>query len=333
MTSPAEVIEELLRSAPEQAGEAFRSFRSPPGMTTRAYVDGMSRLPGVSLRVHQEEVPRGLSFPKIKGAEILIAGALGEPSSVTYRIQPASSTHLPVFIELAGGLIEEVERASSAKQALLAVSRRLAAWARFFDARGENALGRGTQLGLIGELLCLDLLGWGAGLGNAVQAWRGPEGATHDFQTAAGSIEVKITTSSAPERFRISSERQLDESHVPHLILCAITAQELPSGDASVCTLVDRLRARVDAEAPAERTLFDERLVSVGYCDQDRPQYGVRIAVLHMDFMAITDDFPRIRPVDIRPGVSGVSYDVSRAAILPYMIPTTSVDEIIRATN
>lgn len=333
MTHPAEVIGSLLHSAPEQEGEAFRSFRSPPGMAIRAYVDGITRLPGIAIRVNQEEVPRGISFPRIRGAEILIAGALGESPSVTYRIQPASNAHLPVFVELAGGLIEEVEKASSAKQALLTVARRLAAWARFFDARGDSALGRGKQLGLMGELLCLDVLGHGAGLGNAVRAWRGPEGATHDFQTATGSIEVKITTSSAPERFRVSSERQLDESHVPRLVLCAITAQELPAGDTSIATLVARLRVRLDAEAPAERALFDERLVSVGYCDQDRPEYDVRIAVLHIDFARIDDGFPCIRPVDLRQGISGVSYDISRAAILPFVIPATSVHEIIHAAD
>jgi hypothetical protein len=333
MTTPQDVFGELLTRAPAASGEAFRAFSAPPGLSLRAFVDGITRLPGVALRVRRDVVPLGIAFPRMRGAETGISADPGSPPTVVYRIRPADRSFAPVFVELAGQLVDEASRAESAQQALVGVSRRLAAWARFFDTRGDRALGRNAQLGLIGELLCLETLAAGAGFGRAVRAWRGPDGATQDFQTTAGSIEVKTSTSASPEHFRVSSERQLDESVVPRLVLCGLTAQELPAGGTTLASVVDRIRGRLVADAPSEVPLFEDRLVAAGYTDHDRTSYDLTIAVLHLEFAHVTSGFPRIQPSDLRPGVSGVSYDLSRASIRPFLVSTTFSEEIIRAID
>jgi hypothetical protein len=188
-------------------------------------------------------------------------------------------------------------------------------------------------LGLIGELLCLETLAEGAGVGKAVRAWRGPDGASQDFQTTAGSIEVKTSTSASPEHFRVSSERQLDESVVPRLVLCGLTAQELSAGATTLASVVDRVRVSLSADAPSVVPLFEDRLVAAGYSDHDRPSYDLTITVLHMEFAHVTAGFPRIQSSDLRPGVSGVSYDLSRTSIQPFLVSTEFAQEIIRAID
>ena len=329
MTDPQLIYNELLSSARSAPGHAYRQFPAPPDMVLRAFVDGVSRLPGLSLQAQAESVPTSMQLPKMKGAETSIRSyGQAESRQVVYTITASDSAYATVFIELASNLIVEISRMTSARDALLGVARRLDAWARFFDSRTREGLGRSEQLGLIGELTCLQRLAQQVGLSRAVRSWTGPDGSTHDFQTPRGAIEVKLSTTSAPERFRISSERQLDESIVPMLLLCAISAQEQPAGT-GLSDLVDTIRGNVERDAPADLDLLDERLLQAGYSALDRPRYTVRVSVRDIDFAVVREAFPRITPDDIRSGVFSVSYEIPRSAIIPYAVPIATAGEII----
>ena len=153
----------------------------------------------------------------------------------------------------------------------------------------------------------------------------------HDFQNQNGAVEAKLTTSNAPERLRITSERQLDESVVPWLALFGVIAQEAESGPVSVSTLVDQLRAAVQACLPSTMVLFEERLTDSGYSDTDRNHYHVKLFVHADSFFHVTGDFPRIRHDDIRSGVFNVGYDVPWSAVVPYRISNDDVRRVFGA--
>lgn len=334
MTGPFEVYQELLSAVRPAPGQAYRSFSAPPGMAIRAFIDGASSLPGVALIVPKRDVPPGMQFPKMKGAEHAIHGeGSGEAGQVAYEIRAAEAPFSAVFIELASKLITDAGNSESPREALTLVARRLAAWARFFDARDASGLSRQSQLGLIGELVCLRTLARVEGLSRAIRAWSGPSGTTHDFQTRRGGIEVKLTTTSTPERFRITSERQLDEEPLPKLVLCAISAQEHPAGELGLSDLVARLRAEAAADAPAEAAILEERLTEVGYADEDSDRYQVRVTVRAVEFARVKGSFPRVRPADLRPGVFAVSYEIPRSAVSPYIVPESEAGEIIRGVE
>jgi hypothetical protein len=329
VTDPQFVYHELLAGARSAPGHAYRQFLAPPDMVLRAFVDGVSRLPGLSLQAQAESVPTSMQLPKMKGAETSIrSDGQSQSRQVVYTIIASDSAYATVFIELASNLIAEISQLTSARDALLGVARRLDSWARFFDSRAREGLGRSAQLGLIGELTCLQRLAQQVGLSSAVRSWTGPAGTTHDFQSPRGAIEVKLSTTSAPERFRISSERQLDESMVPTLLLCAISAQEQPAGT-GLSDLVDTIRADVQRNAPADLYLFDERLLQAGYSTADRPGYAVRITVRDIEFAVVREAFPRITPDDVRSGVFSVSYEIPRSAIISYAVPIATAGEII----
>lgn len=322
MSSPKEIYGELLQVAPKVSGRAYRAFHGPNGLHVRAFVDGVTRLPGLALRMNRDRVPTGMSLPNIRGAKTAITqiDAGEQAKDVLYEFVASERAFAPVFVELASRLVADAVVAPSTEEALICVTRRLASWARFFDARGTEGLGRSAQLGLIGELLCLEQLGTMFGFDTAVKAWTGPTGATHDFQTRNGCIEVKLSTASSPERFRITSERQLDDSVVPWLGVFAIVAQETRSGDTGIPVLVSRIRELIESNSPAARALFEERLLETGYSDADLEIYDVRITIKIMEIVEVTAEFPRITPSELRPGVFSVSYDIPWTAVAPYRI-------------
>ena len=229
MTDPVQVFRELREHTPEQHGRSHRAFDGPPGLQLRVFIDGATRLPGIAFGCPRSAVPDGWTVPKMKGANFVVQPVSLESgyAHAGYELTATDKSFAPVFIELACTLIAQAGAEQTAQSALLLIVRKVAAWARFFDARGPSALGRSAQLGLIGELLCLKELAPLIGWHQAIPAWTGPTGTTHDFQFPAASIEAKLTTSGSPERLRITSARQLDEAPLPWLGLFAVLCNAL----------------------------------------------------------------------------------------------------------
>jgi hypothetical protein len=321
MSHASDVYNQLRQAAPNRPGRAFREFDAPLGLSIRAFVDGISRVPGIVLVAARRNVPKNLQFPRFRGATIQVIRAPdGREDDVAYEIIPADRSTEDVFIELAAQMIENVGNASSAKEGLLRFARRIAAWARFFSARGVDGLSRSEELGLIGELLCLEALSPYLGIQASVNSWTGPSGTPHDFQGEWGAVEAKLTTSASPERFRITSERQLDETMVAKLFLFGIVAQESNSAAVSLEKMVQSIRERIDAAAPLARERFDESLKESGYLDADRYKYLIRLSVHQTAFLRVHADFPRIRHDELRSGVFSVKYEIPWASIAPYRV-------------
>lgn len=332
MSAAAKVFDELRQKAPRKAGRAYREFNAPPGLSIRAFVDGLTRSPGISFATSRARIPKDLQFPRFRGASVhVVSGSDGLGGDVAYEIVPTESSTDEIFMELAARLIQTVAVEGTAEAGLLRLARSMAAWARFFGARGQEGLTRSEELGLIGELVYMGALASHIGFQAAVEAWKGPAGAPHDFQGAWGAVEVKLTTSSNPERFRITSERQLDETTVSQLFLFGIIAQEAQSAPTSLSGLVDQVRQRLDATAPSARQLFDESLSESGFADADRARYQIRLNVHQAALLRVENDFPRIRHDELRVGVFAVSYEIPWSSVAPFRVPENQVASLFNA--
>jgi hypothetical protein len=327
MNTPAEIFAQLRTTAPTKPGKAFRAFPAPEGLDVRVFVDGDTRLPGIELECRGTDIPPSFQFPRMGGAVVQRA-AVAEGSKVITAVKAADESYAAVFIELASKLVQDLVVESSTKAALQVFARRLGAWARFFAIRNENGFGRAEELGLIGELLCLESLGGEVGLARALEAWLGPTGVLHDFVAPRGAVEAKATTSSAPPRLHISSARQLDDSVVPALYLCGALLQEVPQGEVSLPVLVARLAGAITKGAPAVAPLFEERLTESGYLQSAREREWLTVVVRELKYFRIGGDFPRIRPMELRPGVDSVRYAVPWSMLAGFQVPLREVGEL-----
>lgn len=164
----------------------------------------------------------------------------------------------------------------------------------------------------------------------AVAAWTGPTAAHQDFQLPGAAIEVKATSAKEPQTLVISSERELDPSGTPQLILAGLSLDERRGGSGeSLNTAVGS--ARGDVTDPAARSLLDDLLVRAGYLQSQRDLYDEpRYTVRRERFWHVTGDFPRITEADLRPGVGDCRYRISTSGLDQYLMTADQVGSVVR---
>lgn len=98
---------------------------------------------------------------------------------------------LDVFEVLASDLVDVVKSTASPAAALAMAFRRLEAWQACLRVR-RRGLSREEQVGLMGELVVLDVVAEEIGPRRALEAWRGPLGGVHDFSLLGTAIGKRL---------------------------------------------------------------------------------------------------------------------------------------------
>lgn len=325
MITPLDAYRELLTATPHATGRAFRAFKAADGVILRAWVDGVSRLPGLTVIV-RGTASLGL-IPQIRGLEV--ADLIDrDGGSAELGISCTGSDYAEVFIELASRLVERAQSEPTGDLAQKQIVNQLNLWARFFESAPSSGLSRSVQLGLIGELLCLRELAVQMGLPRAVDAWRGPYGAAHDFQWSGRALEAKLTTSASPEKVTITSERQLESPPNTVLLLGVTLALETASEGVTLVELVAELSARLAAE-PRSLKALEDALAAVGFLDERSVVEPVRVSIRQTALLEVTDAFPKITSRDVMKGVYNVSYSLPWSAIAGFEIEPLRKAELI----
>ncbi len=325
MISPSKVYRELLAAAPHAPGRALRAFSAADGVILRAWVDGITRLPGLTV-VMRGATPIG-TVPPVRGFEIAPVVDEGGGSG-EIEIRCSGNPYVEVFVELASRLVERARSESTGELAQRQILHQLNLWARFFESASTAGMSRQTQLGLIGELLCLQDLAQDIGYPRAVDAWCGPYGAAHDFQWMGRSVEAKLTTSDSPETITISSERQLEAPADTVLILFVALALETKSAGISVTELVAAVSERISAHAESHAA-FHDALTAVGYLDERSVQETVRVSVRQTAMLEVSEDFPKITSRNLMQGVYDVRYCLPWSALAGFRINPSRRLELI----
>lgn len=234
--------------------------------------------------------------------------------------------------ELFAGLCEDIVRASEAasdnQDALVRAIRRTIRWHHLLRGGRGDLLSLDEQRGLLGELQFLmrlvDLIGPRA----AIEAWRGPAGASKDFELDRILVEVKARRGAARPHVQISSEDQL--SDVPgtrlFLVVSAIDAAIKPNG----LTLTDHVRAveKIFAEADTESfLLWDEAIHASGFDHDDdysERRWNLGLTLDH----EVEGDFPRI-VTPLLPGVTSVRYSISLDACADHRLEDGELNQLI----
>ena len=264
-------------------------------------------------------------LPTARGVSVLLLHSTSRGRS-TLELQLDEPGANDVFAALVTDVARATVEAEDDATAVRLFLGRLGRWMRLLQ-HGAQGLSAERQRGLYTELWFIrERLGERVGLDGAIRAWQGPSGAPHDFQTAAGSIEVKSTATNQPQIVRISSERQLDETGTPALHLLHVSLDIHRDSGESLPEIVAGLRNALAGGPVASQ--FEDKLLDVGYADTHVPRYAhTGYTVREVNFFVIREGFPRITERDLPPGLGGVSYSLTVAACLPFRVEdTTALD-------
>jgi hypothetical protein len=206
---------------------------------------------------------------------------------------------------------------------------RIRAWQHFMS-KDSGALGPEAELGLSGELHCLDML-LASGLDShaAVEGWRGPLDGLQDFELGTGAIEVKSTLSHDGFPATIMSLEQLDDAVRQPLFLFACRFALSAEGD-TLSERIGSLRETLVSD-PAALALFESALLHAGFVDAHVEHYTRRLLVSQVRCMKVDEGFPRLVSANVPDAVRNVRYEINCDAIGATDTPMQKVLEMIGA--
>lgn len=184
--------------------------------------------------------------------------------------------------------------------------------------RRAGSASRETVVGLIGEIHVVEVFASQDPLA-AMECWRGPSGAIHDFAGSSSHIEVKTSAADRPTfKIQISNIDQLDPENCEKLYLLALHLRE----DRAAPTLDERIDALVALGVPKRRLI--DTIADAGYIYETKTDFTTRFAVDKIGLWLVDSDFPSIRRSDIDArrlrSIRDLKYSVSLDGIKPVAV-------------
>ncbi|WP_300973505.1 PD-(D/E)XK motif protein [Sphingomonas sp. LHG3406-1] len=288
------------------------------------WITSSSSEPGLLLRL-----PAGIeepaSLPKLRNLEIAIRDVVGGRAIVILLKDPDQRE---LFVSLCRDVVGAAETAATTQDAVTRAVRRLLRWHHLLRGGRSDILSLEEQRGLIGELHFLERLVSLIGPRAAIEAWRGPFGASKDFELDSLLVEVKARRGAAKPYVQISSEDQLADVAGTSLFLCVspVDAVIKPEG----LTLADHVRRIEEIFIAADTdslVLWEEAIQASGYDvadDYSDRRWKVGETLDHR----VEGEFPRIVP-PLTVGVGGVRYSISLGACSSYRMQEGDLDGLI----
>jgi hypothetical protein len=235
-----------------------------------------------------------------------------------------------IFCSLVQDIISNCSKELTERKMVQSLYKRLQMWQHFLEHYGSEGLNEMQQRGLYGELRFLrDYMIPAFGVSNAVQSWKGPRKAQHDFQVSGIGVEVKTGSEKQPQKIKISSEQQLDDRGFNALFLNYISINELTGAGETLLTIIEEIQS-LCLENPMTLDEFDNLLILAGYLESHREKYSKKGYSNRNSYLfRIKECFPRITETDLRNGVGNVEYTIDLSACLPYTIERDDFRKIL----
>lgn len=221
-------------------------------------------------------------------------------------------------------IAERSKRGETTEAAAVIAIESLRDWAALLKRRSQKGLSRNEVMGLWGELSSLDAL-LVSRPGNEYQiikGWGGPNGEQRDIGFNGYRIEIKTQLSTRSIGLRISSLDQLDDrGDQLKVILNRISPSDK---GASLADLIASITQRL---LPSRSALseFELKIELAGY-DPDLEACKELFALDERINFTVSENFPRLTPGNIPPGIKSAEYEISGAAIAQFQI---SWDELV----
>ena len=325
------IVEEVWQLLEQGTGESSSGYLMRRILTAVQYdvflaIEKPSNLRLLMLRVHQQAVEKGTTYPASSSFEVRRVLLNPEDKDhVTLQLILTNVRYSDIFTTLVQDIVNHIATIAQEEKAVAAFLTRLKRWQIFLERHSEG-LGETAQQGLYGELwflrqAVLPQLGTLRG----VLSWSGPGAAQQDFQFPGCAVEVKTTTSKQHQKLTIASERQLDDTGTSVLILLHLSLDARQGGEEMLPDIVGSVRSLLETSSTA-REEFENRLFEVGYLDSHISRYGhTGYTIREMNYFRVEGDFPRIVEADLRNGIGDVRYTISVAECKRFSMPEADV--------
>jgi hypothetical protein len=301
---------------------------SPDGRHDFFWVFAGNGEPGLLLRL-QDETAEIQPLPRMRNLDLSYRGIAGRRSLILLL---KDSEQRELFAELCRDIVRAGEAATENGDALNRSIRRTMRWHHLLRGGRSEQLSLEEQRGLLGELNFLERLIGLLGHRAAIEAWRGPSGASKDFELGDCLVEVKARRGAARPYVQISSEDQLTDVEDCRLFLVVtpIDAVVKPAGKTltDYVSDLDRQFSMEDADACM---LWEQALAETGF--DFAHDYSERRWMIgrNLEF-EVVDGFPRITG-PLPNGVSGVRYSIGLDACAPFAIAENILEQLIADGN
>ena len=222
-----------------------------------------------------------------------------------------NNQHKDIFAVLCEDLISSISGETNEKQLVRTVLNRFEKWKSLFNKFALQGLSPEEQRGLFGELFFLrKFLSHNSNFQNVLNTWVGTSMEIRDFQFNDWALEVKTTIGNNHQKVHISSERQLDITHLESLYLYHLSLEKAQEGGESLPQIINSILEILQSDIISVNR-FKAKLYEVGYFDQQEDLYAaVGYHVRQDNFYKVEGEFPRLQENELRNGVGDVKYSI-----------------------
>lgn len=235
-----------------------------------------------------------------------------------------------LFDALVDDIIERILPMQSVDEVVVCVADRIRKWQSFLQTRNEG-LSRERQRGLFGEIHVLQCLAQLLGPGRALGGWVGPSGAPQDFSVGGVAVEVKTSSGKNPQRLRITSERQLDDSNLAGLVLWHVSTDERVGVGSTLPEIVALTRMEMAKSGLVH--LFEDGLLQAGYHTIHASRYVTGYSLRDEHRFLVAPGFPRIVESDCPSGLGDVKYSIELGALTDFVVDDTQFGSLVEVAG
>ena len=282
------------------------------------------------IRAASADLPDATQFPNTRGVELRLGPLPDDPTGFSSVMLVLNEPPFKdIFSTLATDIANHLAVVADNRTAVEQLLARLKRWQAFLERHGSEGLSEAAQRGLFGELWFMrQYLIPFAGPQN-LAAWTGPHLAPQDFQMSGMAVEIKTTIAKEHQKLRITGERQLDSSAQLRIFLMHLSLNPLRDTGITLVEMVGQIRALL-AGSPLSLAAFEDLLLIGGYLDSHASRYqSTGYLEREHHFFEVRDNFPRITGRDLRPGVGDLSYSISVAECLHYLVRETDFTALL----
>ncbi|OCA75426.1 PD-(D/E)XK motif protein [Chryseobacterium arthrosphaerae] len=278
------------------------------------------------LHLYIMSVSRNVKIPELKnyrfkGVEIFSVETDDFCELNIYLLDNDLKDIFSLFIQ---NILEDVAKCVTENEAITKTLNVISKWKKLFDKINFNGLSIEQQKGLIGELLFINhLLDCQKSPSTVLNAWTGPDFEDKDFVFGGIGIEIKLTSSKYP-KIKITNEGQLDSQNLTELFLILYISEDVKDNGFTLNSLISQTQKKL-SENIDELKFFNERLMLLGYFDEDKEHYNKMFSLKRTHSYSVSEEFPKITKSNLPIGIYNTSYFIELSAVDNFSV---EIDEI-----